>query len=250
MKKLNKKGMFFTLMSMLLIAMLTLALTSPPKNATGIDRLEPETTRIKVMNDLIQSLETIFIPAIIQSTTYNILEDTIQNSPAPTLSELNGILKLELEEDAALGSTASFVYWFNELNKSINEVYHTDLTLKEFEFTEITQQDNSPYEISINYYLEYTLNENSYPGWNITGSLHNDIRTTQVSISGLTDPIFPSEKIIPAASTEGTIPADRYIVNSAFGETFLTRLIPTLYVGLQDPTNKICSENSNGGVSC
>ena len=236
---LNKRGMFFTLMSMLLIGLITLVLISPPKNVTGIERIEPVTTRISVLSDLVHSLETIYIRSIIQTTMYNILENEIIMEPdyPYDIDELNDFIKTKLESTEP--ELTSFRYWFNELSSKINEVHHTNLSLTNFEFVGVSQHPNSPFSINVEYRLGYTLNEGTYPFWNKS---YTQPRHTSVSIIGMIDPDYESDRIFPLEEIGLLQPADRYIVHEV-GKTFLNRITQSEID--YDVSNRICSLNTH-----
>jgi hypothetical protein len=222
-KRMNKKGMFFTLMAMLLIGLFIFSITNPKRNITGIERLSPLNTRVKSLNDFVSSINNVYLDAIIRTTAYNVLK---------TAPVTFATLKSKLEEPTGTLSTSVW-YWFRELNKSANSAYHSTVTFNSFELTEITQLENQPFSITALYKISYKVNEkNSNLYWEV-GTLAVPVqRTTLISIIGLPDPT--NSKII-APPPDGT-----YYVTTA-GDSYLEK------IGFTNPnldSNQLCPDPS------
>lgn len=207
----NKKAMFFTLMAMLIISLLIFALTNPPKNVTGFEDLEPITTRIQNLNDFVNSINSIYLNVIIKTTTYNILE-SIAAGEIGLSGTLVETIKHELETNETNENSA--YYWFNKLDESAKEAHHSDFTINSFFIKSITQQENEPYTVSVELYIDYTVNSadpNLY--WNVI----KPSKIVKVNIIGLSDPDNGGQPIKPITA------GGSYYVNT-IGQSYLEKL--------------------------
>ena len=184
----NKNGMFFTLMSMMIISLLIFALTTPPKNISGIEKIEPVTTRIQTLNDFSSSLNYLYIDTIIKTATFNILQSIGNGIITGNPSD---IVKSELEDITDPVKTSAY-YWFNELNISAGEAYHSDFRVNRFAVKSVTQQNNEPFIVTVEYDIDYTINTlNPHLFWNIV----KNSSVSRISILNLPDPEYPGEVI-------------------------------------------------------
>ena len=184
----NKNGMFFTLMSMMIISLLVFALTTPPKNISGIEKIEPVTTRIQTLNDFSSSLNYLYIDTIIKTATFNILQSIGNGIITGNPSD---IVKSELEDITDPVKTSAY-YWFNELNISAGEAYHSDFRVNRFAVKSITQQNNEPFTVTVEYDIDYTINTlDPHLFWNII----KNSSVARISILNLPDPEYPGEVI-------------------------------------------------------
>ncbi len=205
--------MFFTLMSMLLIALITFALISPPKNVAGVERIDPIVTRIQSLNDLVSAMNGMYIKSIILVTAYNELKALADAPPAnpPTLFTN---FKTALETNN--GDPKSVYYWFKKLNDSAYNAYHSSLVLKKVDIKSLTQQDNEPYTFTVQLDLDYSVNEEDKDVyWNVS---HKNL-LIRGSIIGLPDPDNGGAIVIPKTTAGGT-----YCHITGEGKSYLQKL--------------------------
>lgn len=166
---MNKKAMFFTLMAMLLISLFVFSLTNPKKNITGIENMGPENTRVKSLNDFVSSVNTLYIPSIIQTCTYNELKKIALGERLAT--DFNN----DLMDKTSLKNESVYT-WFYQLNLSAVKAYHSSIELTDFNIIKLTQ--DIPNEATLQFSIRYKVNaENknlywdvSYPKYNVTVS--------------------------------------------------------------------------------
>ena|GEM_PF-6735910 len=135
---MNKKAMFFTLMAMLLISLFVFSLTNPKKNITGIEKLDSQNTRIKSLNDFVSSINSIYIPIIIQTCAYNEFRMISLGERTDFIGDLTN-------KDNP--TNESVYYWFDQLNKSAAKAYHSSVVLDDFKIGPLS----NPLQFSINY---------------------------------------------------------------------------------------------------
>ncbi|MFA5141723.1 MAG: hypothetical protein WC471_02035 [Candidatus Woesearchaeota archaeon] len=166
---MNKKGMFFTLMAMLLISLFVFSLTNPKKNITGIENQGPENTRVKSLNDFVTSVNTIYIPSIIKTCVYNELKKISLGQRQMT--DFNN----DLMDKTNLGNESVYT-WFYLMNQSANKAYHSSIDLTNFNIINLNQDVLN--EATLRFSISYIVNgENKnlywnvlYPNYNVTVS--------------------------------------------------------------------------------
>lgn len=210
---MNKKALFFTLMSMLLIALITFALISPPKNVAGVERIDPVVTRIQSLNDMVSAMNGMYIRSIVLVTAYNELQSIASTLPLPAdNTALQSAFKTALE--STNDDSKSIRYWFRKLNDSAYNAYHSSLILKKVDIKSLTQQDNEPYTFSVQLDLDYSVNEEDKDVyWNVS---HKNL-LIKGSIIGLPDPDNGGAFVVPK-------PEGLYEHISGKGKSYLAKL--------------------------
>jgi len=195
----HKKGVFFTLMSMLLIGLFVFALINPPRNVIGNERIQPITTRVQSLNDLVGTINNIYLDTIIETTTYNILNDIAIGDISIDVS-LTATVIDEIEQDS--DDKNNFIYWFDKVISATEMAYNSELELIYFKLLSVTQQDNEPFIVTVQYDINYTLNgDNPLLFWKI----EEESKIAKISILNLADPDNGLELITLATYTQNDL---------------------------------------------
>ncbi len=222
---MNKKAMFFSLMAMLLISLFIFALTNPPANVISYERIESTSTRVQSLNHLVSSINSLYIKTILETITYKTLQDIAQGN-IPISGSIYETVKLELENSSS--SENSVYYWFDKLTESAQEAYHTDLVLDSFSLVSVTQQDNEPFSVSVEYNIDYSVNKENP---NLFWQVDKELQVVKVNIFNLIDPDNSNQPIYPD-SLGGLYSADstgKSYLEKIGGDTLYesTRLCPS-----------------------
>jgi hypothetical protein len=179
---MNKKAMFFTISTILLVSLLLATMSIPIKNTSA-------KKRITTMNNLIQDIETDITRAssiigkraiisltneIINNFEYseNVEEDIKE---LMLYSTLNNITSSHMED-------TNINNWIEKMQQNANKI-NLDLDM---EIIEIETRQSNPWNIDLSISYHLTLKDKN----NIAEFNYEDNIKTKVSIIGLEDPIY------------------------------------------------------------
>ncbi|MDI3544134.1 MAG: hypothetical protein PWQ28_415 [Candidatus Woesearchaeota archaeon] len=192
---MNKKGVFFTIMSITLISVVLLILAPyPQQSLMMIERADK--TALEYGNDFFVYLENSILPSMVKASSYSALNnisreyDSLLSSGKDFETAFKMLLWNETSTIAGLGNPYNMTYLLTELEKEFDESSPDTFSLSlSKNYTEsnisIFQNDiTGPYQVGVNVSVKASLKTN-VANWSSTIHI-----TSYVPIIGLEDPVY------------------------------------------------------------
>ncbi len=231
----GKKGVFFTLIAVLVVSVLIIAFSSN-ENFTSKNRVPTISSRVKTSSNFVRNLEQSYIKASLQTSSHNALNSILlyiernrnflenEKELNDTFKEvlINGSIKgLKLYEGygISLMNGNTFEYRLNRIEQASKNFFNlrTDFKKEDIEVDIFQTNDTGPWYIGINLTLEYSVDADvAY--WNRTKTF-----TIFLDLRDFNDPLFlvnptsPAHRKInatPFNSTEWNVDTLRIHANS------------------------------------
>lgn len=193
--RMNKKGFFFTIMSLILVSSVLLILV-PQSHEAVITMEKAEETGLKYGNDFYEALEHSILPSFIRTAAYNALDNISRNYTLLIASGVDfdtafkGLFWNESRTISDLGNKYNMSHMLGVLEDAFDEaspdLYELDIE-EDYEHVVITifqNNDTGPYQVGVNVSMRATLTT-PFALWNRTLDI-----TSFVPIIGLEDPIY------------------------------------------------------------
>jgi hypothetical protein len=197
-KNIARKGMFFSFISIMLLAFFMIIFSNIYSSQIFKAELDVKNAQITSANAMTEFVEDIFIPRMLRAsarwaTLYLINETNVTNAPmANDIDQLsqryeNLIMNATLEGN--LGTWKSFMEeykmekWFDLISESIDEDMHLQISFNKSSVDLIVYQI-SPWYLAFNMSLEFTLKSRDSE-WTVA-----NVYSIDFPIFGLQDPLY------------------------------------------------------------
>lgn len=203
----GKKGIFFTIIAVMLVAILAIAF-APEEYVTFKDRLPAVKTRVDTANEYVKTLKNSYVEAVAQTSGRDAMRALVlyanktgyfpdENSVSSTFKEvmLNGTISGKpVEErvdpgnpDASLMHGRTFFHRISAIENASREtlLISTDFKKNLTDYNVVLYQSNEtgPWRIGVNITLSYYVNA-SLSSWDITQTV-----STTFPAEGILDPV-------------------------------------------------------------
>jgi hypothetical protein len=222
----GKKGVFFTLIAVLVVSVLIIAFSSN-ENFTSKNRVPTISSRVKTSSNFVRNLEQSYVKSSLQTSSHNALDSILlyieynrdflrdEKELNDTFKEvlingsING-LKLYEGYGISLMNGNTFEYRLNRIEQAAKNFFNlkTDFKKDDIEVAIFQTNDTGPWYVGVNLTLEYIVDAN-VAHWNRTKTF-----TIFLDLREFNDPLFlvnptsPSHRKVnatPFNSTEWNI---------------------------------------------
>ncbi|MBU4492864.1 MAG: hypothetical protein KKA61_00675 [Nanoarchaeota archaeon] len=204
----NKKGMFFTFMSILVVGVLVLAFSSDVY-VTSKDKVPVVKSRIKTADSYLRNLEGSYLKRSLYTSSYNALNSLIlyiieEDDFLADENDLNAKFKevllsgtIDSTDLGDMGITLmqdnTFIYRLDKIEEMSQDVLHitTDFNKENIDTVIFQSDDTGPWNVGVNLTLKFSVDA-GIALWNKTETV-----SIMFSIIGFDDPLYIVNPDVP-----------------------------------------------------
>jgi hypothetical protein len=199
MKRMKKKGIFFTLIALLMVSLFLFYFATESRIKIG-ERMPATKSRVHSVNDFVESLETIYLPRALYTTSQRALHSIIieMNESTRFRDDLNddlfnatitgnitNITNPSKTVELPLMLNNTLIDWVDKLTNTSRNILHIDLELTVND-VRINQTNNTgPWFAEVTMDVNYTVNSSGVAFWTRRTNV-----TTRFSVEGFIDPYY------------------------------------------------------------